>query len=132
MLFRSESGWRILPHAVPYAAVLARVQALYGRDYLTYSDLSQPFMAMLERLENTQPVAVIPDIPREQEDQRFTFGLTGLTENTAYVVWATVENAAGNRSDPSDPLIVTTTPPDQVVVTVPVVPSFIALLAPSG
>ena len=124
-----QPGWQVVPHAVPYSDILLRVEALYARDYLTYSDLSQPFMRQLEIALPTQPTAVVPAIPEDQEDQRFTFSLAGLNENTAYVVWVTVENTAGNRSDPSDPLIVTTNPSDQDVVTIPVVPSFVALLA---
>jgi hypothetical protein len=124
-----QPGWRVIPHAVPYLAVLERVDALYNRDWLTYSDLSQPFMRRLEATMATQPVVAVPDIPPDQTDQRFTFGLTNLAENTAYVTWVTIENANGIVSDASDPLIVTTLAQDPSVVPVPVVPSFVALLA---
>ena len=124
-----EAGWIVVPHAVPYEDALKRAASLYGRTNLTYSDLSQPFMKQLEASNPNQPDQAVPNIGADEDDQRFTFGLTGLKENTAYLVWVTVENAQGNASDPSDPLVVTTSTTTPPVVPMPVVPAFVSVLA---
>jgi len=128
-LVEYPSGWTVIPRALPYADVLARVESIFGRTHVTYSDLSQAFMQQLLLAAPVQARATVPIIPSEQDDQRFTFPLAGLRENTAYLVWITVANALGEQSDASDPLIVTTGSSDPTIVTIPVIPSFIALLS---
>jgi hypothetical protein len=121
-----QQGWTVVPHVVPYNAAILAIQARGNRtgEYITYSDLSQPDILVHDMMQ--QRVSV-PE--RNGEDQSFTFDVTGLKDNTVYVVWVTIENQNGTSSDPSDPLIVTTPPyiPDKPVT--PTVPTDLKGLA---
>ena len=58
----------------------------------------------------------------DDADQTFRFDISGLSDNTTYIVWVTIENQNGSSSDPSDPLIITTpvdVPDRPVTPTVP-------------
>jgi len=122
MIINYLPGWIIVPHVVKYNDAINVIRLRGNRDgeYITYSDLSQPD---IKAHEIPQARVAVPNIPENAADQKFTFDVTGLTHNTAYIVWITVENQNGNSSDPSDPIIITT-PPDipQIPVT-PTVPT---------
>ena len=122
MIINYTPGWRIVPHVVSFNDALNVIQMRNdGRvgDYISYSDLMQ---ADLLAFEITQNEAVVPVISDDQ-DQTFEFNIDGLTHNTAYIVWLTVENQNGNSSDPSDPIIITTPPNIPVIPVTPTVPN---------
>lgn len=97
-------GYSVVPHVVKYNEALNAVKVLYNRDFITYSDLSQPEMKAFEIL---QRKVIVPDL-KDGDNQTFGFDITGLSHNTTYLAWVTVENVNGTSSDPSDPIIITT------------------------
>lgn len=109
-------GYSVVPHVVKYNEALNAVKVLYNRDYITYSDLSQPEIKAFEISQNR---AIIPDLT-DEDNQTFGFDITGLTHNTTYLAWVTIENINGTSSDPSDPIIITT-PPD--IPEIPITPT---------
>ncbi|MCX7773408.1 MAG: fibronectin type III domain-containing protein, partial [Clostridia bacterium] len=115
------SGWKVVPHVVSFNDALTAIKLRNNRTeaFIAYSDLSQ---ADVKAFEIAQQPYSIPDIA-DDADQTMNFKLTGLTHNTAYIVWVTIQNQNGNSSDPSDPLILTTPPqiPDTPVT--PTVPN---------
>ncbi len=120
-------GWKVVPHVVKLSDALKTVSDNNGgRDHINYSDLSQQYLLSFQI---PQQPAVIPDIPEDTLDQRFAFDITGLEDNTVYLVWVTIENQNGVPSDPSDPLIITTPPrlPDKPVI--PTVPTDLDYIA---
>ena len=102
-------GWSC-SHVVRYNDAINAIRMRGNRDgdYITYSDLMQPD---IKAFEIPQDPVLVPNIHEDAEDQSFTFKVDGLTHNTTYIVWVTIENQNGNSSDPSDPLVITT-PPD--------------------
>lgn len=122
MIVNYLPGWTIVPHVVRYSDAInvIRMRGNRNGEYITYSDLSQPDIKAFEIPQT--PVAV-PDIPENAADQTFTFDVKGLTHNTAYIVWITVQNQNGNTSDPSDPLIITTIPQIPDIPVTPTVPT---------
>lgn len=123
MVINYMPGWKIVPHAVRFNDAMTVIQQSNSNrpgEYIAYSDLTRQDILAFEI---PQYSVTVPDIPEDAENQTFDINITGLTHNTAYVVWVTVENQNGNRSDPSDPLIITT-PPDipQIPIT-PTVPT---------
>ena len=115
-------GWKVVPHVVRYNDALNVIRLRNNRagEYVTYSDLSQ---ADIKAFEIAQQTVVVPSIPEDADEQTFNFNITGLTHNTAYLVWVTIENQNGLTSDPSDPIVITTPPqiPDRPVT--PTVPT---------
>lgn len=111
-------GWSVVPHVVKYNEALNAVRLRNNRDgeYITYSDLSQPDIKAFEISQNR---VIVPNIS-DEENQTFGFNITGLTHNTTYLVWVTIENQSGTSSDPSDPIIITT-PAD--IPEIPVTPT---------
>lgn len=99
-------GWMVVPHVVRFNQALEVIRLRNNRDgeYITYSDLSQPD---IKSFEIPQQRAAVPNLP-DEADQTFTFNISGLSDNTTYIVWITIENQNGTSSDPSDPLIITT------------------------
>jgi hypothetical protein len=81
--------------------------------------LSQPDV---KAFEITQQRVTVPDID-EDDDQTFTFNVSGLTHNASYLVWITIENQNGTASDPSDPIIITTPPNIPEIPVTPTVPT---------
>ncbi len=122
MIVNYQPGWKVVPHVVSYNDALNVIRLRNNRDteYVTYSDLSQPDIKAFEIAQ--QPV-VIPNIPDDADDQSFTFNVTNLTHNTAYIVWVTIENQNGTASDPSDPIVITTPPQIPETPVTPTVPS---------
>lgn len=120
-----SSGWTVKIHVVAFNDAVYVVKTLKNRDYVAYSDLMQAYITNLEVAQTDVKVPV----RAADADQSFDLPVTGLTENTAYLVWITVENDSGKESDASDPLSVTTLPtwPDNVLV--PAVPDITAALA---
>lgn len=114
-----QTGWKAMPHVVSWHDALELVRMRYKRDYLAYSDLSSP---EIKAMEVPQQPFSIPDIDKDAEDQSFAFDITGLTQNTSYLVWVTIENQNGTSSDPSDPIILTTPPEIPEIPVTPVVP----------
>ncbi|MGI6622769.1 MAG: hypothetical protein ACOX4T_06485 [Acetivibrionales bacterium] len=113
-------GWSVIPHVVNYNEALNVVRLRNNRDgeYITYSDLSQ---ADIKAFEIPQQRIEVPDLT-DDADQTFRFDISGLSDNTTYIVWVTIENQNGSSSDPSDPLIITTpvdVPDRPVTPTVP-------------
>lgn len=113
-------GWTVVTHAVNYNEALSVIRLRNNRDgeYITYSDLSQPD---IKAFEIPQQRFTVPDLA-DDVDQTFDFDISGLSDNSTYIVWVTIENQNGTSSDPSDPLIVTTpvdVPDKPVTPTVP-------------
>lgn len=108
-----EPGWIVIPHFIRYQYAVE----LIGDPNISYSDLS----GNLKDFATTQSGIPVPDIP-EHEDQTFEFDITGLMENTAYVVWVTIENHDGIPSNPSDPIIINTKPPEVINPITPTAP----------
>ena len=127
MIVNYMTGWTVKPHVVKYNDALEAIRLRNNRDeeFVTYSDLSQPDVKAFEIAQSDVPV---PDID-EDEEQSFSFDIKGLTHNTTYLVWVTIENQNGNSSDPSDPLIITTPPQIPVKPVTPTVPSDLKGLA---
>ena len=97
------AGWKVVPHVVRYNDALNVIRMRNkGRENITYSDLSQPDIKAFEIPQQTVP---IPDINPDDDDQSFFFDVAGLTHNTAYLMWVTIENQNGTSSDPSDAII---------------------------
>lgn len=116
-----EQGWTVVPHAVKYSDAMTVIRERRNRETenLTYSDLSQPDILAFEILQS--PVTI--PARKDDEDQSFTFDLKGLTHNTVYVVWVTIENQNGVSSEPSDPIIITTPPQVPDISVTPTVPT---------
>lgn len=108
-----EAGWKIVPHMIRYQYAVE----ILGDTSISYNDLK----GVLGNLAITQPGVTIPDIP-EGKDQTIRFDITGLMENTSYIVWVTIENKDGVASDPSDPIIINTKPPEVVNPVTPTAP----------
>lgn len=121
MIFNYPPGWKITPHVVKYNDAINAITLRQTRTepFIAYSDLSMPDVLAFEI---DQTPVVIPDIPDDQ-DQTIPFTIEGLTHNTAYVVWVTIENQNGNSSDPSDPLVITTPPNIPEIPVTPTVPT---------
>lgn len=121
-------GWTVVPHVIDYNDALKVIRARGNRDseYITYSDLSQPDILAFEIPQNK---VIIPDIDENDEDQSFTFEIDGLTHNTTYIVWVTIENQNGLSSDPSDPVIITTPPDIPEIPVTPTVPDDLSGIA---
>lgn len=115
-------GWKVIPHVVRYNDAITAIKLRGNRDgeYIAYSDLSQPD---IRAFEIPQTPVSIPNIPEDADDQSFTFKVNGLTHNTTYIVWVTIENQNGNSSDPSDPVIITTPPDIPEIPVTPTVPT---------
>lgn len=115
-------GWRVVPHVVRYNDAINAIRMRGNRDgdYITYSDLMQPD---IKAFEIPQDPVLVPNIHEDAEDQSFTFKVDGLTHNTTYIVWVTIENQNGNSSDPSDPLVITTPPDIPEIPVTPTVPT---------
>jgi hypothetical protein len=114
------AGWTIVPHAVKYNDALTAIRLRNNREeeYITYSDLMQPDILAFDIPQQT---VVVPDIG-EDEDQSFSFDITGLEPNNTYIVWITIKNQNGSSSDPSDPIIITTPPQIPEIPVTPTVP----------
>ncbi|HZJ82656.1 MAG TPA: fibronectin type III domain-containing protein, partial [Clostridia bacterium] len=118
-------GYSVVPHVVKYSEALNAVRVLYNRDNIMYSDLLQPQMQAFEIPQNR---VTVPDLSRD-EDQRFTFDVSGLAHNTTYLAWITVENQNGTSSDPSDPIIITTPADVPEIPITPIVPDDLSGIA---
>lgn len=127
MIVNYLPGWTVVPHVVKYNDALNAIRLRNNREgeYIAYSDLSQADIKAFEIAQQRVPVPALA----EDGDQSFTFDITGLTHNTAYVVWVTIENQNGTASDPSDPLIITTPPQIPDVPVTPTVPTDLKGLA---
>ena len=112
-----EPGWRVIPHLIRYQYAVE----ILGHPNISYRDLS----GELGSFATTLPGTVIPDIP-ENADQTIRFDITGLLENTAYIVWVTVENNDGISSYPSDPIIINTSSPEVVNPVTPTAPDYVS------
>ena len=112
-----EPGWRVIPHLIRYQYAVE----ILGHQNISYSDLS----GALRDFATTLPGSAIPNIP-ENQDQTFRLGITGLMENTAYIVWVTIENNDGISSYPSDPIIINTKSPEIVNPVTPTAPERIS------
>ncbi len=113
-------GWSVVPHVVNYNEALNVIRLRNNRsgEYITYSDLSQADIKAFEIPQQKVPVPNLAD----NVDQTFSFNISGLSDNSTYIVWVTIENQNGTSSDPSDPLIITTpvdVPEKPVTPTVP-------------
>ena len=97
-------GWSVVPHVVNYNQVLEAFNRT-NKENITYNDLTQNY---IKTFEIPQQKTRVPDIPEDEEDQTFTFDITGLNDNGTYLVWVTIENQNGVQSEPSDPIIITT------------------------
>ena len=111
----------MVPHVVSYNEAVNAISMRNNRDepFIAYSDLSQPD---IQAFEIPQQRFNVPDL-QDDEDQTFSFDISGLNDNTTYLVWVTIENQNGVSSDPSDPIIITTpvdVPETPVTPTVPV------------
>lgn len=100
-------GWWVVPHVVNYNEALNVIRMKKNRDpvHIVYSDLFPG--SDITAFEIPQKKAAIPDL-KENEDQTFTFEISGLKDNTSYLVWITIENQNGVSSYPSDAIIITT------------------------
>lgn len=119
--FEYLTGWSVVPHVVSYNEAVNAISMRNNRDepFIAYSDLSQPD---IQAFEIPQQRFNVPDL-QDDEDQTFSFDISGLNDNTTYLVWVTIENQNGVSSDPSDPIIITTpvdVPETPVTPTVPV------------
>lgn len=121
MIVNYMPGWKVVPHVVAYNDALNAIRLRNNRDseFITYSDLSQPD---IKAFEISQQKVTIPEIELTA-DQTFEFSVSGLTHNTAYLVWVTIENQNGSSSDPSDPVIITTPPQIPDIPVTPTVPN---------
>jgi S-layer homology domain. len=108
-----EAGWKIVPHMIRYQYAVE----LMGSRSISYSDLK----GVLGNFAMIQDGITIPDIS-STDDQTIRFGITGLMENTSYIVWVTIENNDGVSSDPSDPIIINTKPPEVINPVTPTSP----------
>jgi len=114
-------GWWVVPHVVNYNEALNVIRMRNIRDpvYIAYSDLFPG--SDIAAFEIPQKKTAIPDI-KDDENQTFSFEISGLKDNTSYLVWITIENQNGISSYPSDAIIVTTlvdVPDRPVTPTVP-------------
>ena len=120
-----EAGWSVKPHVVSYSQALDVIRNSKKErvgEYIAYSDL---FDDVIKNREIPQREVRVPDIvgdDDQDQDQTFPINISGLKENTTYLVWLTIENQNGLSSDPSDPIIITTQveiPPKPVKPIVP-------------
>lgn len=127
MIVNYAPGWTVVPHVVRYNDALSAIRLRNNRngEYVTYSDLSQ---ADVKAFEILQQSISVPDID-DENDQSFTFDINGLTHNTTYIAWVTIQNQNGTASDPSDPVIITTPPQIPDVPVTPTVPTDLKGLA---
>ena len=116
-----EHGWKVIVYGIRYNYAMENIST----PTIQYSDLS----GKLKGLATILTEVSIPDIPENQNDQIFEFDITGLRENTAYVVWVTIANNDGQESNPSDPIIVNTKPRDVVNPVTPTAPTNIIAIA---
>jgi len=115
-------GWYVVPHVVNYNEALNVIRMRNNRDpaYIAYSDLFPG--SDITAFEIPQKKTAIPDL-KDDESQTFSFEISGLKDNTSYLVWITIENQNGVSSYPSDAIIVTTPvylPDRPITPTVPV------------
>lgn len=116
-----ESGWKVIVYGIKYDYAVE----LVGSNNIQYSDLS----GTLKNLATTLKEVSIPDIPDTQKDKTFKFDVTGLSENTSYIVWVTVANHDGRESNPSDPIIINTKTPEVINPVTPTAPTDIIPIA---
>ena len=114
-------GWSIVPHVVNYNEAVNVIRMRNNRDpvHIAYSDLFPG--SDITSFEIPQQKVIIPDL-KDDEDQTFSFEISGLKDNTTYLVWITIENQNGVSSYPSDAIIITTpvdVPDHPVTPTVP-------------
>jgi len=114
-------GWWVVPHVVNYNEALNVIRMRNNRDpvYIAYSDLFPG--SDITAFEIPQKKFAIPNL-KDNEDQTFSFEISGLKDNTSYLVWITIENQNGVSSYPSDAIIVTTpvdVPDHPITPTVP-------------
>jgi hypothetical protein len=114
-------GWYVVPHVVNYNQALNVIGMRKNRDpvYIAYSDLFPG--SDISAFEIPQQKTAIPNL-QDDENQTFNFDISGLNDNTSYLVWITIENQNGVSSDPSDAIIITTpvdVPEHPVTPTVP-------------
>ena len=101
-------GWSVVPHVVNYNEALNVIRMRNNRDpvQIVYSDLFPG--SDITAFEIPQQKASIPNIDEDDENQTFSFNISGLNDNTTYLVWITIENQNGVSSYPSDAIIITT------------------------
>ena len=120
MVINYPTGWTVVPHIVDYNDALNVIRMRNnGRENVTYSDLSQPD---IKAFEISQQSVTIPDIA-DDDNQSFTFDVTGLEHNRTYLAWVTIENQNGTTSDPSDAVIISTPPQIPEIPVTPTVPN---------
>lgn len=100
-------GWSVVPHVVNYNQALNVIRMRNNRDpvQIAYSDLFPG--SDITAFEIPQQKVSIPNL-QDNDDQTFSFDISGLNDNTSYLVWITIENQNGVSSYPSDALIITT------------------------
>lgn len=100
-------GWSVVPHVVNYNEALNVIRMRNNRDpvQIVYSDLFPG--SDITAFEIPQQKVSIPNI-EDGANQTFSFNISGLNDNTTYLVWITIENQNGVSSYPSDAIIITT------------------------
>lgn len=126
--YQYNTGWRVIPHIVPYNDALMAVEMRQNRPsvYISYSDLTQ---ADILAFQIEQEGTVIPNTPLDADNQTFEIPVTGLTHNTAYLTWITIENQNEESSYPSDPIVITTPPLIPETPVTPTVPTDLSGIA---
>lgn len=110
VLVNYGAGWKVIPHVISYSSALTAVR-IHKQDptiqQISYNDL---VLSEMDAFKIQQSAVNVPNIADDAlpSQQNFDIPITGLAQNTAYIIWVTIQNQNGDISDASDPVIITT------------------------